>query len=87
MQFDTVVNYMGYNDIEETTMEFNRAGWKEENLQDQAGVISYSMCIKQGYDDFNDLQFDERFVVNLESIRSLLVKTSLDTAGSIVIKK
>ena len=69
MQFDTVVNYMGYNDIQETTMEFNRAGWKEENLQDQAGVISYSMFIKQGYDDFNDLQFDERFVVNLQSMR------------------
>ena len=50
MQFDTVVNYMGYNDIQETTMEFNRAGWKEENLQDQAGVISYSMFIKQRYD-------------------------------------
>ena len=53
MQFDTVVNYMGYNDIEETTMEFNRAGWKEENLQDQAGVISYSMFIKQRYDEDN----------------------------------
>ena len=51
MQFDTVVNYMGYNDIQETTMEFNRAGWKEENLQDQAGVISYSMFIKQHYDE------------------------------------
>ena len=76
MQFDTVVNYMGDNGIEEPTMEFNRAVWKE-NRQDQAGVISYSMFIKQGYDDFNDLQFDERFIVNLESIRSSLVKTSL----------
>ena len=51
MQFDTVVNYMGDNDIEEPNMEFNRAGWKEENLQDQAGVISYSMFIKQHYDE------------------------------------
>ena len=83
MQFDTVVNYMGYNDIQETTMEFNRAGWKEENQakQDQAGVISYSMFIKQGY---YDLQFDERFVVNLESIRSSLVKTSLDTLPEVL---
>ena len=64
-------------------MEFNRAGWKEENLQDQAGVISYSMFkfIKQGY---YDLQFDERFVVNLESIRSSLVKTSLDTLPEVL---
>ena len=86
MQFDTVVNYMGDNDIEEPNMEFNRAGWKEENQakQDQAGVISYSMFIKQGYDDFNDLQFDERFVVNLESIRSSLVKTSLDTLPEVL---
>ena len=49
VQFDTVVNYMGDNDIEEPNMEFNRAGWKEENLQ--AGVISYSMFIKQRYDE------------------------------------
>ena len=53
VQFDTVVNYMGDNDIEEPNMEFNRAGWKEENLQDQAGVISYSMFIKQRYDEDN----------------------------------
>ena len=51
MQFDTVVNYMGYNDIQETTMKFNRAGWKEENLQDQAGVICYIMFVKQHYDE------------------------------------
>ena len=84
VQFDTVVNYMGDNGIEKPNMEFNRAGWKEENLQDKAGVISYSMFIKQGYDDFNDLQFDERFVVNLESIRSSLVKTSLDTLPEVL---
>ena len=55
VQFDTVVNYMGDNDIEEPNMEFNRAGWKEEKQQDLQGVIFAENLdalenVKQGYD-------------------------------------
>ena len=58
VQFDTVVNYMGDNDIEEPNMEFNRAGWKEEKQQGvMQGVIFFENLdalenVKQGENNF-----------------------------------